>query len=305
MKRFSAIAVLVSLVLFAGSAFAQGGTSLGWGQRVAPPQGGNVTYKVRWGDGTVHDTTVSTPIQGQLKIAIVGGVNPADSAGVPLQVDAATGSLRIMDTDRDRDFPLITQLFSGQQLLAGQTFSMTTGVPMLQYTRAAIMLTFAPALADTDSVRIAVKVYGLTSSTSGNWHLWTPTTVYGSTDTCAMNGKVAADSGAAAAGRCPQPLSFFVLTNAGVNATARAGVTVPAACQTVYAGPGIAGTGRVRIRQLPAGIIRQCSANAVMLNLTDNAGAPCPYPYIRIEVTNASTGSTLTNIEANIWPRVQ
>lgn len=283
--RLTQFGILAALVLFAGSAFAQG-TSLGWGQKPTPVQGSG------------------TP-QGQLKVGIIGGVDPADSTAQPLLI-TASGLLSTDDGDRDRDFPLLTQMFSGQQLTAGQTYAMTTATPTGQYTRAAIMLTWAAAVADTDSVRIAVKVYGTTSPTSGNWHLWTPNgPVMNATDTCSMSGKVAADSGAAALGRCPQPLSFFVTTFVGVSPFLRVGITVPAACQTVYAGPGIAGVGRVRIRQFPSGIFRQPSANAVMLNLTDNAGAPCPFPYIRIEVTNASTGSTLTNIEANLWPRVQ
>ncbi len=227
------------------------------------------------------------------------------NASTGLKTDVL-GNLKTSDDDRDRDFPLITNLFAGQQLTAGQTYQMNIAVPTLQYTRAAIMLTYAAAAADSDSVRVFVKVFGTTSPTSGNWHFWSPQDpVHNPADSCSMNGPVAADTGAAGLGRCPQPLSFFVTRTLGINPYLTYGVTVPAACQTVYQGPGVAGVGRMRIRRLPRGIIRQPSANGVMLNLTDNSGAPCPYPYIRIEVTNASTGGTLTNIEANLWPRVQ
>lgn len=235
----------------------------------------------------------------------IGGVNMNDSTGVVWRF-TNNGYPYMVDAERDRDYPLVEQLFSGQQLTAGQTYSMTTAFPNLEYTRTAIMLTWGVAVGDTDSVRVFVKVYGTTSANSANWHLWSPADPTASAiDSCAHGGPVAADTAAAGIGRCLQPMSFFVFRPPGINPYLRYGVTVPAACQTVYGGGGVSGAGRMRIKNIPRGLIRMASANAVMLNLTDNAGAPCPFPYIRIEVTNASTGTTMTNVEANVWRRVQ
>jgi hypothetical protein len=219
----------------------------------------------------------------------------------------STGDLKMDDADRDRDFPLITNLFSGQQLLAGAMYQMQVGIPTMQYTRAAIMLTWACALADTDSVRIAVRVYGATSSTSSNWHLWTPIATFTPTDTC-ESVQTAGDS--TGFGRCLRPFSFWV----GRKPTSRfpntvnpgAVTTVHGALTDVFDGTLATATAKmVRIRKIPGSILRYGSANGVMLNLTDNTGAPCPFPYIRLEVYNLTNGTTLTNIEANVWPRVQ
>lgn len=220
----------------------------------------------------------------------------------------STNALPTVDQNRDRDFPLITQLFSGQSLTCKQTYSMTTAVPVLQYTRAAIMLTWAAASVDTDSVRIAVRVYGTTSPTSGNWHLWTPQATYTTLDSCA--GPIIAGSDSLTHGRCLKPVSFWVgrwSNGQELSPWIYGDHTWLIAGATMTAG------NRVRIRKIPAYAFRWGSANGVMLNLTDNAGAPCPFPYIRIEVTNCTGASSgivgascaLTNIEANLWPRVQ
>jgi hypothetical protein len=290
MKRFNAVAVLVALVLFAGTAFAQG-TVLGWGNKPTPPQSG-------------------TSVQGQVKVSVVGGVAEDDSAGTPMQFDVL-GNLKVNDTQRDRDFPLITQLFSGQQLTCKQTYAMTYAVPTLQYTRNAIMLTWACAAVDTDSVRIAVRVYGTTSSTSGNWHLWTPMATYGAGDTCmgpATSISTANDS--LTVGRCLKPVSFWV--GRAVGGVESAPFIYGDHTTLLQATSTTAGT-RYRVRKIPAYALRWGSANAVMLNLTDNTGAPCPFPYIRIEVSNCTGASSgivgascaITNLEANIWSRVQ
>ena len=238
----------------------------------------------------------------------LGGVYDVDSTFRVWRF-GPTGIPYFEDGNRDRDFPLITQLFSGQNLLAGQTYSMITAVPSLQYTRAAIMLTWATAVAapaDTDSVRIAVRVYGTTSSTSSNWHLWTPLAVYTAGDTCETNGQVEADS--TGTGRCLKPISFWVgrqpSTRLGMPAN---GFTpVIGAAAWIFDGTFTTATAKmIKIRKVPILCLRWGSANGVMLNLTDNAGAPCPFPYIRIEVTNLTRGQTLSNVEANLWPRVQ
>jgi hypothetical protein len=250
----------------------------------------------------------------------IGGVYDVDSTFKVWRV-GPTGIPYFNDSDRDRDFPLITQLFAGQQLTAGASFSMVTAVPLMQYTRAAIMLTWAAATADTDSIRIAVRVYGTTSSTSSNWHLWTPmtTTVIGNNagvpvlDSCVMDGMVAADSGLGGRGRCLKPVSFWVGRSTGTGTEWRPRIST--LLTSLYQGASIGGSGAfVAIRKIPSYNMRWGSANGVMLNLTDQSGAPCPFPYIRIEVYNCSANNnslaggaagTITNVEANLWPRVQ
>ena len=61
----------------------------------------------------------------------------------------------------------------------------------------------------------------------------------------------------------------------------------------------------VKVRRVPFSCIRWGSANGALLSLTDNSGAPFLSQYIRIEVTNLTKGVTLSNVAANIWPRVQ
>jgi hypothetical protein len=220
-----------------------------------------------------------------------------NNASTGLKTDV-NGNLATNDFDRDRDFPLITQLFSGQQLTAGQTYQMNTSIPMMQYTRAAIMLTWAAAVTDTDSVRIAVRVYGTTSPSSANWHLWTPMAEVNATDSCYTSGPVAADSNGT--GRCLKPLSFWV--GRSVSTVSMLSGTLVIGSAGLHEGPAIV---RTRVRKIPGYALRWGSANGVMLNLTDNTGAPCPFPYIRLEVVNATLGTTITNVEANLWPRVQ
>lgn len=57
-----------------------------------------------WGNKAVQPTTGSNP-QGQVKTLIVGGVKSADSTGTPLLFDAS-GDLKMVDADRDRDLVL-------------------------------------------------------------------------------------------------------------------------------------------------------------------------------------------------------
>lgn len=229
----------------------------------------------------------------------ISGWNRSDSTGRIFSTDEL-GRIQTRDVDRDRDFPLITNFFSGLVLTAGQTFQSPT-IPAGQYTRGAIMLTWAIAAADTDSVRVAVRVWGTTSLTSGNYHLWTPGGFTEAADTCNGSGYVAGDTTATSPSRCLAPLSFWVVKPFGFNRAPQMSFLAENITQGSAVKPA---AGQIKVRKIPNAIVRYGSANAVMLNLTDNTGAPCPFPYIVLQVTNAGRQS-LTSVEANLWPRVQ
>jgi len=273
LRRLMAVALALAL---ASTAHAQGGMSLGWGQRPTPTQSG-------------------TNPQGQLKVAIVGGVNPAESTAQPLQYDEY-GRLLTVDGDRDRDFPLITNLFSAVVLNQSTTFQPNNAKYIGQYSRAALMLNWGlTAASDSDTTFLAVRVWGKTSLNSGNLYLWTP--MAGSVqpgDTCQCS-HIAADS--VNSGQCFTPaISFVVIRNvtnyALTTKVAENFVGLPDA------------TKRATLRKLPAYGIRYAGTNGVMLNLSDNAGNPCPFPYILVEVMNLNFTRNLTSVTADVWPRV-
>ena len=208
--------------------------------------------------------------------------------------------LPMSDYARDRDYPLIMNLVSAVNLgLGGQLISPARGIS--QYTRAALLLNWSGvASADSDSTVIGVRVYGKTSTTSGNRYLWTPyTQLTSSLDTCFCK-MVVADS-ASAAGWCPNPqVSFFIIRAAnGQGYLTVNGSKIPAS----FVG-GTAST-RVNLRKAPPWAVRYAGYNGVMLNLTDQSGAPCPFPYIEVELTNLSFSRVLNSVQLDIWPRVQ
>ena len=214
-----------------------------------------------------------------------------------------TDPLPVTDTQRDRDFPLITQLFSGQVLDPGRTYAMTVAVPVQQYTRAAILLTWAIAAADTDSVRIAVRIYGTTSSTSGNYYSWTPGGQAVS-DSCVGTGYVVTDSTAASPQRCLAPNIAFWVQKAPYMSTASPSMSYLAQNITNGTQGGTLTTGQLKLRKIPLSMVRFGSANGVTLNLVEASGAPAHFEYILVHVTNAGRQS-LTNVEANLKLRVQ
>lgn len=279
LKRFGIIA---ALVLFAGTAAAQG-TSLGWGQKPTPPQSG-------------------TSVQGQLKVGIVGGVNAADSTAQPMLFDAS-GSIKAYDPDRDRDFPVLTNLFNSV------TLGVTTGHYQMgqakfigQYTRGAIHFRFSHAAeTDSDSVAVAMRVWGRTAEQSGTFHLWTPQNGIVAADTCFWTGSIADSAGVNQL--CPPtPMTWYVLRPRGRGAAmlAASGATkVPA---SMFGGTA---STRASLRKIPYSSVKFCGPNGVVLNLVDNAGAPCPFSYIWVEVFNLSYTRVLNNVTADFWPRVQ
>jgi len=176
------------------------------------------------------------------------------------------------------------------------TFQPNTPKYIGQYTRAALYLTWGGAAAsDSDTTFIMVRVYGKMSLNSGNLYLWTPLAQSVQPgDTCQCP-SVPSDSAGAARCLTPAP-SFLVIrgiTNYGL-------MTKVVASQL---GGGTATT-RGTLRKLNAYAIRYASNNGVVLNLSDDAGNPCPFPYIFVEVTNLSFSRNLTSVTCDVWPRV-
>ncbi len=277
MKVRRLLVAAVALVLLSGSAFAQGGTSLGWGQTARPTQSG-------------------TNPQGGLKIAIVGGVNPADSSAVPFQFDAG-GPLKMMDTDRDRDFPTFINLFNAVVLNPSTAYQPNQPRYIGQFTRASLLLTWgAAAAADSDSTFLLVRIYGKTSLNSGNYYLWTPmgsSIVAG--DTCQCNALPADSAGAAT--KCITPAPSFVVVRGVTNYSLLTKVLASAT------GGGTATT-RSTLRKIPSYAWRYAGAGGVMLDLSDNAGNPCPFPFIWVEAWNLNFTRGLTGLTCDVWPRV-
>lgn len=268
MNRLARVIFAAALLLSPTFARAQG-TSLGWGQKNQQPQ------------------SATSPRVPQVKVWITGGVSAADTSGVPLQFDAS-GNLRTVDNDRDRDFPLLTGSgISSINLNAGNTVRvLTAAAPFLgQYSRNSLMLTWGTATAaDSDSVNIVVRLYGATSLSSGNMYLWTPQAFNTSaSDTCFTSGT---SSAAAGGNTCIKPSPTFYITRNTLT--------------------DLSTTGAIQsIRKIPGWAYRSgASTTGIMVPLTDASGAVCPYPYLVLELTNVHPRKNLTSVTAYYWPRV-
>jgi len=223
----------------------------------------------------------------------------ADSTGRVFRSDV-DGNILTADADRDRDFPVITSLFSSVVLNPSTAFQQGTAIYIGQYSKPTLMLRYSyAAAADSDSTFIMVRVWGKTSINSGTLHLWTPFAgtigVPGVADTCYCNKTVADSAGAATA--CITPLPSFVVTRA-VNAPTIGWTKVVA---SVYGGTA---TTRTSLREIPASALRFGGAQGAMLPLVDQAGSVCPFPYILVEVWNLSFTRALTSVSCDVWPRV-
>jgi hypothetical protein len=157
------------------------------------------------------------------------------------------------------------------------------------------MLSYAyAAAADSDSTFIGVRIYGKTSSSSSVLHLWTPmgaSVALG--DTCQCNSTALADS--LNSQHCITPAPSFVVIRGGTDYR----VTTKVLGQFI----GMA-SGRGTLRKIPAYAIRYGGSQGVLLNLSDSAGNPFPFPYAIIEVFNMSFTRNLTSVSCDIWPRV-
>lgn len=261
MKRLLAVLLCAMLAV---NAYA--GTELQWGKPNRVPQ-----------TGTARVAPVNVPV--------VGGVSASDTSGVPLQFDAS-GNLRTVDNDRDRDFPLLTGSgISSINLNAGNTVRvLTAAAPFLgQYSRNALMLTWGTATAaDSDSVNIVVRIYGATSLSSANMYLWTPQSTFNSADTCYDN----ATTPVVGSTHCMTPTPTFYITRNSLSVLNWRGSVLP-------------------VRRIPTFAWRNgASTTGITLPLTDASGAVCPFPYLILELTNVHPRKNLTSVTGYYWPRV-
>ena len=242
----------------------------------------------------VGDGAKTVPVGTKLS-----SVYMADSTGRVFRSDV-DGNIYMVDGDRDRNFPVITSLFSSVVLNANTTYQQGTAIYVGQYTRGALMLRYSFTAADSDSVKLAVRVYGKVSINSGTLHLWTPSGgVIASGDTCFTNGRVDVDS--TGVGRCMSPISFFLCR--AINGSYPA-MNIDATNSAWYQAPAITAGKTLKIRKVPSYALRPMGVQGTMLNLSDNAGNPCPFPYILIEVANLTRGTNLTSVSCDFWPRV-
>lgn len=215
-----------------------------------------------------------------------------------------TGRLMMINADSDRDFSSLENVFTAVTLAPGATFQTANAIDLSKFSRDALFLSFGTATAaDSDSVRIGVRIWLKSSPSSGNQHLWQPLAGLSLADTCYKGGTVAADSGTGV-GRCMEPLSFVVARPTSLYPSeGKFKFFLPATANNVYEGAAVAGAGRMRINAIPS-LIRWSSWNGVVLNLSDNSGAHIAFPYAVIEVINMTLGVSLTNVHMDAWPRV-
>lgn len=246
------------------------------------------------------------------------------AAPVPVQwVDAFSQALRTVSTgtnglpvniqDKDRDYPGgPVNLFTAIVLNGGATYQTPFAVDVSKFSRTVLNLSWTAAAGDSDSTAIGVRIYGKITPSSGNYQFWSPMVGVQPGDTCQMTGTVAADTGMAGVGRCLQPMSFVVsrkqlgLTNCQVPTTGTTIVLPANGASNLYQGAAVTGTGRVRIRKTPQYAYRfpaSGGTNGIALVLADNAGNPCPFLYIVVEISNLTVANNLTNMQGDIVGR--
>jgi hypothetical protein len=239
---------------------------------------------------------------------VLDHVTHFQNASTGLRTDEE-GRLMTVDPDRDRDFPVAINLFNSVTLNPSSTYQMGQAVSIQQYSRAQLHMRWSFAAAgDSDSVFFAVRVWGRMNEQTGTMHLWQPMVIPGTpgaSDTC-FTTKTAGDS-ASAVTTCLQPVSFVVARPN--NTTARSVMTdnfapIQAAYLQFSGASGVTNTS-AQLRKVPWQLVRWSGPNGVILNLSDNAGNPCPFNYIWVEVWHLRRfGVALQNLTCDVWPRV-
>ena len=204
------------------------------------------------------------------------------------QMTDINGNVYVVDADRDRDRGSLTNAgFSGASLASGQAKQATGAIAVSEFGKFDLMLSWnTAAAADSDSVAIAVRIYGKVSSSPGD----------------GLNYLVTPSCG------CPLDTATVVLPT-GVSTTPREAPPT----FLVLSPMKVAGTasqfslkvdGTQRVVTVPANRIRLSSGtNAVLLNLGDLVG-DFSAPYLLAELANWGA-TNLTNVTLSLWPRVQ
>lgn len=210
----------------------------------------------------------------------VGGITAADSIGRMLKLDAS-GNLKTVDADRDRDFSEVLTVLDATPLAAGATKGGTVAVNTAAYSSMSLMLrwTFSAA-ADSDSVNIVVKVFAKRSTAmdDGMNHLWTPRSGATAADTAAF----LAPAGVATNLRIPS--TYYVTRN---------GTT----------GLKLNGTSQGYVYTIPLRQLRWAGNGGIDIPMSD-CGIPFNAQYVGVEITNANISKALATVTAELWPRV-
>ena len=222
----------------------------------------------------------------------IGGWYRADSTFRLFKVDDL-GRLEFVDGDRDRDFATPINLFNSVTLgVTTGHYQMGQAVSIQQFSRAALNLRYSHAAeTDTDSVFVAVRVWGRMAEQTGSMHYWSPVTGVSVSDTCFSTHAIA-DSAGAGTKCAPTPPSFILVRPKNARVAASFGG------QTVVPMSILGGTAATRgqLRKYDTRTVRWAGPYGTTLNLVDNNGAPCPFEYIWLEVFNLGWTRALNNV---------
>lgn len=195
------------------------------------------------------------------------------------------GNALVVDADRDRNASILTGAgFSGVSVASGQTKQATSAIPLAAFGKSDLLVSWqTAAAADSDSVAIAIKVYGKISSSPGDGlnYLISP-----SCGCAADTATLVFPTGVSTLPRKVPP-TFLILSP-----------------MKVAAGPNISlkVDGTQRLFTVPPSRIRLTGGtNAVVLNLADVLG-DFAFPYALVEVSNWGA-TNLTNVTLSWWPR--
>ena len=229
-----------------------------------------------------------------------------DQNGKFQPIKQGTLGLPMNDQDRDRDFSTVQNLnFSGLTVGAGSIRDCTGGAKStLQYGRGTLLLQWQISqAADTDSVAIAVYIYGTVSANSATRYLMS-SLIYGSTaiDTVAL-GK----STVTGLNNMLKPLpTFFVTRN-------RYAGDVAAAQSTYSVGQGVLGLSAnysyapnmIPTQLWKTQIFYNGLTGAIAIPLGDVGGNGFPFPYVYCTIANFHARRSLAAVSLDYWPRVQ
>lgn len=195
------------------------------------------------------------------------------------------GNALIVDADRDRNASVLTGGgINGVSIASGQSVQATSAIALASFGKMDMLLSWqTAAAADSDSVAIAVKVYGKISSSPGDGlnYLISP-----SCGCAADTATVVFPAGVAAIPRKVPP-TFLVLSPNKVTGSVHISLKID---------------GTQRLHTVPYNRIRLSGGtNAVVLNLADVLG-DFAFPYALVELSNWGA-TNLTNVTASWWPR--
>lgn len=215
----------------------------------------------------------------------IAGVQTADSTVRIFRMDS-NGYLYTLDASKDRDFGqyISTGIPAGTAIAAGKSVQTPNGIDVSKFNKLTLILNWTlPAAADSDSVNIAVKVYGKYSSSMGDG-VNAPLNIKLTANSVADTARIHLPTGVSAASFAFIPPSFYITRNitTGLNIIGTAynsGSSIVTACgpRLVWAGNGCA-------------IVE-------LSNLSDYAS----FPYIGFDLSNWNVTKNISSLSATLW----